>query len=386
MERIEIVQSAIQRIYEAALSPEHWVGAVASMAMALDSTRGMLLATQPDAPILSAYSGIEKVHAHGLQREFETRLPEWIRTMPVGVPTKQSSRISDREFRRTTLYNEVVRKEGGFYAVILPIASSDENQTYFVAARSLGVADYRDDDVSAAAMLAPHLAAALNVRRRLAAAELLAEAAFDALARLQVGTVLLDSKARPLYLNPYADSVIRAQDGLVVSHRELSAQSLTDAARLRKTIHLAIDASSATGSTGTTKSRSIVLPSSTLECYVSRRAPRLPLLLRVVPVFPHDRTDGVCAPASAIVFIFEPERPIEVDQHSIARTFALTPREAELVAQLARGNDLAAAAQKMRIRNETARGYLKEAQGKTGTHRQSELVALVLRSGLHMVR
>ncbi len=62
----------------------------------------------------------------------------------------------------------------------------------------------------------------------------------------------------------------------------------------------------------------------------------------------------------------------------LAKTFRLTPSEAKLAGVIARGASLEIAARELKISRETARNQLKAVFAKTGTHRQSELVALLL--------
>jgi DNA-binding CsgD family transcriptional regulator len=62
----------------------------------------------------------------------------------------------------------------------------------------------------------------------------------------------------------------------------------------------------------------------------------------------------------------------------IAKTFRLTPSEAKLACIIARGAPPAIAARELKISRETARNQLKAVFAKTDTHRQSELVALLL--------
>ena len=62
----------------------------------------------------------------------------------------------------------------------------------------------------------------------------------------------------------------------------------------------------------------------------------------------------------------------------LARTFRLTPAEAKLACVIARGASPGIVARELKISRETARDQLKSVFAKTGTHRQSELVALIL--------
>jgi DNA-binding CsgD family transcriptional regulator len=62
----------------------------------------------------------------------------------------------------------------------------------------------------------------------------------------------------------------------------------------------------------------------------------------------------------------------------LARTFSLTPSEAKLACIIARGAGPDTAAAELNISRETARNQLKSIFAKTATHRQGELVALLL--------
>ena len=63
---------------------------------------------------------------------------------------------------------------------------------------------------------------------------------------------------------------------------------------------------------------------------------------------------------------------------TLAKTFRLTPAEAKLACVIARGASPGIAAGELKISRETARNQLKSVFAKTDTHRQSELVALLL--------
>jgi len=62
----------------------------------------------------------------------------------------------------------------------------------------------------------------------------------------------------------------------------------------------------------------------------------------------------------------------------LAKTFRLTPAEAKLACVIARGASPGIAARELKISRETARNQLQSVFAKTDTHRQSELVALLL--------
>jgi DNA-binding CsgD family transcriptional regulator len=64
----------------------------------------------------------------------------------------------------------------------------------------------------------------------------------------------------------------------------------------------------------------------------------------------------------------------------VCSLYRLTTTEASLVCHLVLGRTIAEAAEQMRIRTQTARAYLKQIFVKTNTHRQADLIRLILNS------
>lgn len=69
-------------------------------------------------------------------------------------------------------------------------------------------------------------------------------------------------------------------------------------------------------------------------------------------------------------------RPLS--EASLRRQFCLTPAEAQIALGLADGETLAAIAETRGVSVSTARGQLKSVFAKTGTHRQAELITLLI--------
>jgi DNA-binding CsgD family transcriptional regulator len=106
------------------------------------------------------------------------------------------------------------------------------------------------------------------------------------------------------------------------------------------------------------------------------RTDKLPVIVRIWPF------EGPAHPPGQEVHVLltlnalgpRPGPPAAI----IAKTFRLTPSEAKLACIIARGAPPDIAARELKISRETARNQLKSVFAKTDTHRQSELVALLL--------
>jgi DNA-binding CsgD family transcriptional regulator len=90
--------------------------------------------------------------------------------------------------------------------------------------------------------------------------------------------------------------------------------------------------------------------------------------------------------ARALVAISDPaERPI-IPSKLLKELFGLTRAEATLASALACGQSVSDYAEAARISEETARSHVKKILAKTGTNRQSELVALISSGPLGVFR
>jgi DNA-binding CsgD family transcriptional regulator len=63
---------------------------------------------------------------------------------------------------------------------------------------------------------------------------------------------------------------------------------------------------------------------------------------------------------------------------ALAKLFGFTRQESRVASMLSEGQELAGAAAKLNITYETARKHLQSILRKSGSHRQSELVRLIL--------
>ena len=90
---------------------------------------------------------------------------------------------------------------------------------------------------------------------------------------------------------------------------------------------------------------------------------------------------GAPSPA-ALVIVTDPETLPRAPAAIVQRLYGLTPAEAALAQALAAGKTLQEHAQEAHLTCETARWRLKQILAKTDTHRQAELVRLLLSSAL----
>jgi len=118
---------------------------------------------------------------------------------------------------------------------------------------------------------------------------------------------------------------------------------------------------------------------STVEPVIVPRTDKLPVIVRIWPFEgpSHPPGQDVHALLTLNALGPKPGPPAAI----LAKTFHLTPSEAKLACIIARGAPPDIAARELKISRETARNQLKSVFAKTDTHRQSELVALLMQIG-----
>ena len=83
---------------------------------------------------------------------------------------------------------------------------------------------------------------------------------------------------------------------------------------------------------------------------------------------------------AAILFDTDPDRQRGIRVDAFGRRFLLTPAEVRVVEEVIKGNGADAVATRLGIGLATVRTHMRHIFEKTGTHRQAEVVGLVMRS------
>jgi len=217
-------------------------------------------------------------------------------------------------------------------------------------------------------LLVPHLAAACRLHASLHENAALAEA----LDRIPMGVLLLDSTRQPVLSNRTARSILEQHDGVSIDPSGPHAQRPSDEAALQQTLRAALEE-------GGAKTR----PESHFMA-ISRPSGR-----RAYPVMVSRLLsaigDSTLHDAVAVLFISD------LEGRSLGRTgllrdlYGLTRAEAELVDLLCDGIPIDEAARRRGVTTNTARSQLKQVFSKTETSRQVDLVRLVL-AGIAPIR
>jgi DNA-binding CsgD family transcriptional regulator len=167
-----------------------------------------------------------------------------------------------------------------------------------------------------------------------------------------------------VWTNKEATAILARADGLAIQNKCLRAANPSENANLQ----LLIQATAAASEGRTARSGG--------PLKVSRPSLARSFAVLVAPI----RMERIFArQPAAVVFVTDPERQTETPPEFLKRLYGLTTREAALAALLLQGIDLKEAAAQLGTSMNTARTHLRLIFEKTDTHRQSELIHLLLR-------
>ena len=104
---------------------------------------------------------------------------------------------------------------------------------------------------------------------------------------------------------------------------------------------------------------------------VPRSSSTRPLIIHVLPL-------GHAGASSALLIVVDPDAEREPPKNVVRRIFSLTNAEADVALRISRGQNVAAIADELSLTVATIKTHLQHVYDKTDTHRQAELVRLLL--------
>lgn len=166
--------------------------------------------------------------------------------------------------------------------------------------------------------------------------------------------LLIGSGSRIFYASPHARRILEENDGLTSFSENLCANLEEDHAHLTSALEALLAPGSVTAK---------------MEMNIRRPSGKLPYKLRI---------NGLPETHQALVIIQDSHTNHMAWYDRLQARFQLTPRECQCTMLLTDGYSMAEIAERMNISMQTLRQHLKHAFNKTGTHKQHELVGIVL--------
>ena len=219
--------------------------------------------------------------------------------------------------------------------------------------------DLRDPLAKRLNVLVPHLARVIRLARRFSVAS--ARTLVDVLNTLGDGAIVVGRLAKVMYLNSRAETIVSRGCGICVKHGRLVASDSSAQARLDQLI-------------GCATMGGVVFEKRLLQPVVVKDASARRLLIEALP----GTASNVLGDGHAVLVLTDSEDAPILNPVRLRALRGLSEAEVRLAVALGSGKTLAQAAESLGVAYETARSQLKAIFVKTNTHRQAELLRLLV--------
>ncbi|MBL8659166.1 MAG: helix-turn-helix transcriptional regulator [Rhodospirillales bacterium] len=361
---------AASQAYDAAVDPKLWPKALAGLCAILDADAVVL--AEHDAATGSGHI----LHCVGMTAD-GTEAYEWPQDPQSARPDVKEAAaqpgtvaINDGSDGGSALNGGRAWltwvQEQGFLAPLCGVVdNADGVVTRIHFLRATGKDGFGEDDAALLGRLIPAVQRGIRAGRALRRAQFFHQVAFDALDVVPIGVAFVDGAGAITAANRIARQIIEGENVRAYQETVRRAQSAARPPRLGRAV---ADAMSDLRDSG----------GDALSAFAVPRKPGLrPLTCLLAPLGGNEGYSEGDGP-SAMLFIGDPDRPMEIDQRRLRQLYGLSRAEARVVALLAQGYKLDATAESLGLVYETVRKHLKQVFDKTGCDRQAELVRLLV--------
>ena len=290
----------------------------------------------------------------------------------VGLPEGQivtPEELVGEQWADSTLYREYLRPLDVAHLIGADVHTSDGIECRFRVSRARDTAPFTAQEKALCRFLLPHLRRAIQLHTRLEGLENQRELFAGVVNRLQLGMISFAHDGRVLGLNPEARRILGEKDGIRYSSDTLCLDSRQEGRELQRILRSTLEKPGIAEQPGLAEAMSITRPSG---------RSKLGVVIRRIPFAPW--TEGLQKPA-AVMFVRDPEAGgAQASQEIVQQLFGLTRMEAALALHLAEGYTLEEAAERLGVKKNTARTYLRFIFCKTGVTRQTMLIRKLLNS------
>jgi DNA-binding CsgD family transcriptional regulator/PAS domain-containing protein len=368
MTTIEHFSRLVYEIYEAAVEPGKWAVALDDISSTVNATGCALLITDHAQNQISVKSVGADPASMAAYNDYYGRLdpsPSALQCKPIGMVLPREQ-LHDRDlFTRSEFFHDWAKPNDygdGAYAVL----TRDRDGTAWLCAAAKAKPEPfgTPERLSLVEALVPHLQQAIKVGTRLSELDGRYRDFVAALDFLSDGIAIVRRDGRVIHLNPAAEAIVACRDGLCVHAGHLTATVAHTNSQLSHIVDQALGGKHSDVAAG----GCVAIP---------RSFGQRPYVVRAIPMGANDSL--AVSPPTAVIVIVDPEQEPVPDLETLRRLYGLTKTEAEVALRVLDGTGLLPIAEELSISISTVRTHLKHVFNKTDTHRQAELVRLLLR-------
>jgi DNA-binding CsgD family transcriptional regulator len=207
-----------------------------------------------------------------------------------------------------------------------------------------------------------HLQQALRTQDHLAESGKAAGELTEVIDAIRHGIVIVGTGRSIVHVNFAAEQILKSGDGLCIRSGGIEATPASTNEQLQSNITHALVEQRSGARNG--------------DCFAcSRPTGKRPYVIHVIPLA---ATASDPAAAKALIMIIDPEQDPEPPKMLIRRLFGLTNAEADVALRVMRGDGLKPISADLALSMATVKTHIHHIFSKTDTHRQAELVRLLL--------
>lgn len=354
----------LENVREASLDGLSWHAVTRSVSLAFDSPAVAFYGQSTDAASFkeTAIVGIGDPYIEAYRSRFSRRDNPWLAAStfwePGAIRTERAlQRVTGNRnvLRDSGYYQDWIRPQGFRHSMSVVVDRDHDGYLKLTLYRGADQRGYDEGDERRFAALCRQMHLLIDLAPRYQLAKNLAALSLRALDCLDFGVVLMSESGEVLELNQPARALLEGGIGLSIRHGRLRATTPGADRRLQ-----------------------VLLASSS----TAKDAPRKLLLRQPEAAVPVTLTvlSGSLrfGAAGRLLFISAPTHAFDQRLALLSERYRLTPVELALCRGLLEGASLRQAGAQAGLSYETARWYLKQVFAKTDTHRQAELVRVLL--------
>lgn len=369
----------INLVYQAALDPAQWQTFLEALTTPFAGASGVFYAVDRECGItdFSYIFGSDPAYMASYTDYYSSINPygQPSLDMPAGEIFSTTRSVDLETILRSEFYNNWMQPQGlpADHLGVLVQTDGQRGVIMGLAPHDSVFDQQRDRYTKRFAMLVPHMARALEINR-VAALALPCIPNFDAaLEAFDAAVFVLTSAGRPVRLNARAEALMRHDSVLLLDRNGiLYARRPGDNSKLGAAFAKAISA----GVRATSGPIRLTSPRDG-RAYLAWLLP--PPAEKSRPIS-NVYTAETAAGSSMLLLITPADGAVNIPAALIQPTFGLSSAEARLVSALVAGRTLAEVATDTGVSRNTLRNQLSAIFAKTGTQRQTELVAIVVRA------
>lgn len=359
MVTIDEYSRMVSAVHAAAITPEHWLQAMTLVRQAFDATSSAVIVAEETGRIIKCASlspdamQTYKAYYHAVDYVLEA-----VETSPVGLARGGEELVASNA--RSEFNADWLRPHGMTDGLFVRLTEGDQPMCFLVAA-PLDTDGYPTPDrLAAVNALVPHLQQALRTQAYLTDLVMRTNDIAEAIDGMRHAVIVVGPTSTVLHANSAAVAVLNSHDGLCLADGRLIAGCARADVELRHSVGGALGLDEGGARAG-----------SSFAC--QRRSGKRPYIVHVSPFTTCEQRIP-----RALVVILDPDAAREPPATMLRRLFGLTDAEADVALRVSRGLGLRPIADELSLSMATVKTHLQHVFAKTATHRQAELVRLMM--------